>query len=141
MANVERIHESAAVLPSPEELKRRAADGWNLVALVWERHIGPGGPLKQFEEVPYGLQVAADCQHLIEHPAEIEVLTLALDLICQDRPLSHVADALNAKGYRTRSGSRWSAADVFELLPRLIDAGPRIFNSTEWIERRPMVRT
>jgi hypothetical protein len=25
---------------------------------------------------------------------------------------------------------------VFELLPRLIEAGPRIFTSEEWIERR-----
>lgn len=141
MAGVERIHESAEVLPGPAELKRRASDGWKLVALVWERHIGPGGvPASEFEEIPYGLRISEDCQHLVDNPAEKQVLMMAMDLIVEDRPLSQVADALNGKGYRTRNGATWSPASVFELLPRLIDTGPRIFTSRQWIDRKTAVR-
>lgn len=135
MAGIERIHESAEVLPGPGEIQRRAADGWKLVALVWQREIGPGGKPQPIEEIPYGTMISDDCHHLIENPAEKEVLMLAMDLIVQDQKISQVADALNARGLKTRGGSKWSAADVFNLLPRLIDTGPKIFVSNEWITR------
>ena len=135
MAGIERIHESAELLPGPEEIKRRAVDGWKLVALVWQREIGPEGKPQPLEEIPYGTMISDDCHHLVENPAEKAVLMLAMDLIVQDQKISQVADALNGRGFRTRGGSRWSAADVFNLLPRLIDTGPKIFVSNEWITR------
>ena len=70
MASIERIHESAEVIPSPQEIKRRAVDGWKLVALVWQREIGPGGKPQPVEEIPYVLMISDDYHHLIENPAE-----------------------------------------------------------------------
>ena len=55
------------------------------------------------------------------------MILLALELIVQDFRLSQVATELNRRQYRTRAGTQWNAASVFELLPRLIDVGPRIF--------------
>ena len=135
MASIERVHESAEVLPGPDEIRRRAADGWKLVALTWQREIGPGGKPQVVEEIPYGLMISDDCHHLIENPGEKQVLMLAMDLIVQDQKISQVTDALNARGFKTRDGKRWTAADVFNLLPRLIDTGPKIFVSNEWITR------
>lgn len=139
MAAIERIHESAEVLPGANEIKRRAADGWKLVALVWQREIGPGGKPQPVEEIPYGLMIADDCHHLIENPVEKQVLMLAMDLICQDQKISQVVDALNGRGLKTREGKKWSSADVFNLLPRLVDTGPKIFVSNEWITRHSAV--
>ncbi|MGH9661933.1 MAG: hypothetical protein ACRD96_25520, partial [Bryobacteraceae bacterium] len=51
-------------------------------------------------------------------------------------PYSRVAAELNRLGYRTRDGGEWRPEHVFNLLPRLIDAGPRVFSSAEWVERR-----
>jgi hypothetical protein len=135
MASIERIHESAEALPSSEEIKRRAVDGWKLVALVWQREIGPGGEPQLIEEIPYGLMISGDGHHLIENPAEKQVLMLAMDLIVQDQKISQVSDALNGRGFKTRDGRKWSPPDVFNLLPRLIDTGPKIFISNEWITR------
>src|SRR5579884_3406798 len=53
MAGIERIHESAEVLPSSTEIRRRAADGWKLVALVWQREVGAEGKPQPIEEIPY----------------------------------------------------------------------------------------
>jgi len=138
MAGIERVYESAAVLPGPGEIKRRAVDGWKLVSLIWERAIGPGGQ-PRIDDIPYGLQISEDCQHLIENPAEKQVLMSAMDLIVQDQKLSQVAETLNQRGYRTRTGTLWTAASVFNMLPRLIDTGPRIFTSPEWIHRHEAV--
>lgn len=139
MASIERIHESAEALPSQAEIKRRAVDGWKLVALVWQREIGATGLPQVIDEIPYGLMIASDCHHLVENPAEKQVLMLAMDLIVQDQKISQVADALNGRGFKTREGKKWTAADVFNLLPRLIDTGPKIFVSNEWIQRHSAV--
>ena len=88
------------------------------------------------EVVPFGLRVASDCEHLEEDRQEKEVILKALELIVLDYRLSQIAVELNRLKYRTREGTGWNAASVFELLPRLIDVGPRIFSSQEWAERR-----
>ena len=89
-----------------------------------------------YEVVPYGLKVAEDCIHLEAEPNERAVLMHTLEFIVQDMGLSQVAVELNKMGYRTREGHTWNAANVFELLPRLIETGPRLFTSEEWIRRR-----
>ena len=53
-----------------------------------------------------------------------------------DRPLSQVADELNRRGYRTRADQPWTPSALFTLLPRMIQIGPRVFNSQEWTTRR-----
>ena len=122
---------------TPDYLSQKTKEGWKLTALEWEREIedsaGQPGPLT--EEVPYGLRVSADCSHLEENTAEKQALILMMDLIVQDAPLSLVAEELNRKGFRTRAGANWTPGSVFDMLPRLIQVGPRLFSSTEWTAR------
>ena len=134
----ERVQESRGFAPSVEETRARAADGWRLAGVVWEREIESDDPKPRSvtEVVPFGLRVASDCQHLEEDRQEKEVILKALELIVMDYRLSQVAVELNRLQFRTREEKPWTAASVFELLPRLIDVGPRIFSSQEWAERR-----
>jgi len=90
----------------------------------------------QFVEIPYGLKIAADGRHLEDDPAEMHVLIRVMEWIVLDKPLSGVAVELNREGLRNRDGNLWNPATVFYLLPRLIEAGPRIFGSDIWAERR-----
>jgi hypothetical protein len=121
-----------------EHAQKRIEAGWKMVAVEWEREVEgsevTGNGFR--EEVPYGLQVGNDCVHLVDNPREREALVLMMDLIVQDHPLSHVARELNLRGYRTREGAPWNQVSVFNLMPRLVDAGPRIFSSEEWEARR-----
>jgi hypothetical protein len=122
----------------PEHVRARLEAGWSMVAVEWQREakdLGENGNGIR-EEVPYGLQVGNDCVHLVDNPREREALVLMMDLIVQDHPLSHVARELNLRGYRTREGGPWSQISVFNLMPRLVEAGPRIFSSEEWEARR-----
>jgi hypothetical protein len=134
----ERFHEHRSVAPDAAEQRARADEGWTLSTVVWEREVDAdtSGKRSVNEVVPFGLRVADDCQHLEEDDVEKEVILLALELIVQDFRLSQVAEELNRRSYRTRKGTAWNAASVFELLPRLIDVGPRIFSSKEWADRR-----
>jgi hypothetical protein len=135
MAQVERIREDWKGLLTQDEIRRKAETGWRPVAVVWEREAGEKQFLREVD-VPYGLKVAPDAQHLEENPDEHQVLMLTMECIVQDHRLSQVAAELNQRGFRTRAGFAWNPASVFELLPRLIEAGPRIFTSDEWVERR-----
>lgn len=138
MPKFERIREELAVPLLPEHIQERERAGWRLVAVEWEREGSGSEPAAALrEEVPYGLRVSTDCLHLEEHPAERRVLEAVMELIVQDRPFSQIADELNERGLRMRNGSSWSRVAVFNLLPRLIEAGPRIFSSSEWAARRP----
>ena len=139
MARVERFREALGGPVAAGHLEEKEKQGWKLIALEWEREARsqerPGAPVMQ--EVPYGMMVSDDCHYLTDNPAEQEVLLVALELIVQDRPLSRVADELNQRGLRTRQGTKWNAALVFNILPRLVDAGPRLLSSEEWAARRP----
>ncbi|HTX34860.1 MAG TPA: recombinase family protein [Bryobacteraceae bacterium] len=137
MAKKERIREALTGLPSREYLLERMALGWRPAAIEWERDIVPeGGAEPYVEEIPYGLRVAPDCGGLVENPHEKEIITLALDMIVEDCPLSRVAAELNQRGYNTRAGKAWTPSDLFTLLPRMIQVGPRLFTSDEWTTRR-----
>jgi hypothetical protein len=138
MAKNEHVRELINGELDPEHVRARAAAGWKMVAVEWQREVetseGNGNGVR--EEVPYGLQVGNDCVHLVDNPRERDALVLMMDLIVQDHPLSHVARELNLRGFRTREGVPWSQVSVFNLMPRLVDAGPRIFSSDEWEARR-----
>ncbi len=138
MPKLERVREVLTSPPTPDYWMRKAEAGWRLVAVEWGREVeGEPPEVEAFrEEVPFGMQVASDCLHLEENPAEQQILMLVLELIADDRPLSQVASELNARGHRTRRGASWTPEAVFNLLPRLIDAAPHISSTREWISRR-----
>jgi hypothetical protein len=138
MAKVERIRELMRDVVGPDYFREKTEAGWKLVAVEWQREIegGPEEPRAFIEDVPFGLRVSTDCQHLEEDPSEKEILMTMMDLIVQDNPLSKVAEEMNQRGFRTRQGGRWVPVTVFNMLPRLIEVGPRIFSSEEWSERR-----
>jgi hypothetical protein len=139
MARKERIQEPISGLVRSDYLEERIKAGWRLVGLEWERDVAEAAPAKPqawVEEIPYGLQVSDDCSRLVANPAEVEIIILALDMIVEDCPLSRVADELNRRGYRTRLGVAWTPTALFNLLPRMIQVGPRVFNSEEWMTRR-----
>lgn len=138
MAKLDRVREVVKGIPDPVYLTQRTEAGWKLVALEWERVGQPDEPQKQTvrEEVPYGMRIADDCFHLEENPEETQVLMLMMEEIVQDNPLSKVVTALNAAGFRTREGDPWDAVAVFNMLPRLIEVGPRMFSTEEWEFRR-----
>ena len=84
------------------------------------------------EDIPYGLKISVDCKRLEVDESENKVLLLMMDLLAQDFSYSAIVSSLNEMGYRTRQGKPWSRVAVFNMMPRLIEVGPRIFNSEEW---------
>lgn len=139
MARKERVREALTALPTLEYLTGRLEKGWKLTALEWERDTvaGPQPAAEPLaEEIPFGLRVSDDCNGLVENATERQIVIIALDMIVDDRPLSQVADELNRRGYKTRSGDPWTPTALFVLLPRMIDIGPRLFTSNDWSSRK-----
>ena len=138
MAKTERLREAVRISPTLEYFAQRAQAGWKLVALEWQREVEgeKEEPSTFLEEVPYGLRVSDDGLHLQEDAFEKQVLIMMLELLLRDRPFSGVAEELNQQGFRTREGAKWTTVSVFNMLPRLIEMGPRIFASEEWTKRR-----
>ncbi len=141
MAKTQRMRDVLAGSPTIEYLNQMNAAGWKLVALEWEREAesAENEPVQlgaREIEVPYGMQISEDGWHLVESAAEMQVLISAVNMIVEDQPMSRVADELNRQGYRRRNGNKWTAVAVFDLLPRMIEAGPEIFTKDEWVDRR-----
>jgi hypothetical protein len=137
MGHTERMRQVLEGPLTADELERRSAEGWRPVAVEWERTGSPAAataPVKQ--QVPYGLRISDDHQHLEEHAGEVQVMLAILEGIVEDRSMSRIAEELNHRGFFMRTGEAWTQSGVFELLPRLIDFGPRLFSRQEWIERR-----
>ena len=139
MAKLERVRESVEGSLDPEYVKQRERAGWRLVAVEWQRGseaAAASEPAPRVEEIPFGVRVAGDCEHLEENPQEMQFLLTMMELIIQDVSIIKIAEELNRKGYRTRKGSEWGPVAVFNMLPRLIELTPRIFATEEWVERR-----
>jgi hypothetical protein len=140
MARTERIRQSVSGHLTWDEIQRLQNEGWRVTAVEWERQVpeseAPGRERHDHEEPPFGLRVASDSPTLVEDPGEKEALLAMMELIIQDGPYSAIADEMNRRGYRTREGAKWTPVSVFEMLPRLIDAGPRILSSENWERRR-----
>jgi hypothetical protein len=145
MPRTERIRQSASGPLTWDEIQRLQNEGWKPIAVEWERDIPEGektaAQTRDHEGPPFGLRVATDSPTLVEDPTENEALVLMMELIIQDGPYSFIAEEMNRRGYRTREGAKWSPVSVFEMLPRLIDAGPRILSSENWQRRRQEHRT
>ena len=142
MPRVERIREAPR---SPLELNyftERAAAGWRLVSLEWERDLpgeAPSQPqpaARKLAPVPYGMRVSDDCMHLEENPLEMQVLKMMMEFIVQDFTLSRIATELNRRDLRTREGAPWNQVSVFQMLTRVIEVAPEVHPSQDWAERR-----
>jgi hypothetical protein len=139
MAYFERIREAISGPFSPEMIRQRAAAGWQMVSIEWRRELpdSEAPPEGRFaEDIPYGLRISDDCQRLEVDPGENRVLLMMMDLLAQDFSYSSIVSDLNEKGFRTREGRPWSRVAVFNMMPRLIEVGPRLFSSEEWEKRR-----
>jgi hypothetical protein len=141
MARIERVRQVVSGSFGTSDFEQRSAEGWKPVAIEWEREVVTGETGSEpIEGVPFGLKVAGDCTRLEENPEEQEILLTMMELTVQDGPYSGIAAELNRRGYRTRDGQKWTAISVFQMLPRLIEVGPRIFSTREWQERRERLR-
>jgi hypothetical protein len=140
MHRTERIRQSVSGQLTWDEIQKVQNEGWKVIALEWEREVPEGKETEnqapEGEGAPFGLRVATDCSTLIEDQTENEALLAMMELIIQDGPYSFVAEELNRRGYRTRESLKWTPVSVFEMLPRLIEAGPRILSSENWYRRK-----
>ncbi len=118
----------------------RLSEGWKLAAVEWEKETSDeessGQPLAGTEDPPYGLEIASDARHLQPNQSEIAVLLTVLEMTVLEKRITSIADELNRRGLRTRSGTYWTPAAVFNLLPRLVEIGPSLLRSAEWTARR-----
>jgi hypothetical protein len=136
MPKLERVRECVSGLPSSEYFADKERTGWSLIALEWERPAEQEASGARLHDVPFGFRIAADCVHLEDDPEEKRALTVMMEVITQDRPLSQVAVELNRRGFRTRRATQWTPVDVFNMLPRLVETGPAILTSQEWLALR-----
>lgn len=135
MKRTERVRQEVDGPVKPTDLQHRTEEGWKLVAIEWEREVETAdGQL--LAEVPFGLQIAPETQRLEQNPAERDILLQLMELIVQEGSYAHIATEINRRGFRTRQGDKWTAVSVFEMLPRLIEVGPQLFQSAEWQKRR-----
>ncbi len=121
--------------PDAREITQRSEAGWRLVAVEWERDLSAEEQAAA-EEVPFGFRLSPSTATLEVEPSEWEALVLMMEMTVQEGPYWTIAEELNRKGYRTRSGGVWTPISVFQMLPRLIEIGPRIFATEDWRRRR-----
>jgi hypothetical protein len=135
MAYFERIRDVISGPFSPEVIQQRTAAGWQMVSIEWRRELPDGETLSAgaFDEnIPYGLRISEDCTRLEVHPMENKAMMLMMELLGQDFSYSSIVSDLNEKGFRMRDGGPWNRVAVFNMMPRLIEAGPRMFSSEDW---------
>jgi hypothetical protein len=139
MAHFERIRDVISGPFSPEVIRQRTAAGWQLVSIDWRRELPESEAPSQgafSEDIPYGLRISDDCQRLEVDPAENRTLMLMMELLVQDFSYSSIVSDLNEKGLRMRNGRPWNRVALFNMMPRLIEVGPRLFSTDEWSRLR-----
>lgn len=124
-----------------EYFAKRIREGWTIVGVEWARESTAAGVesehtrvLAQEPMLPYGFRVN-ETGSLQENPLEIQVLLTILDQIVREKRVQEIASELNLRGFITRRGAPWSASDVFDMLPRVIDIGPALLKSEAWQKR------
>jgi hypothetical protein len=138
MAYFERIRDVVSGPFSSEIIRQRTSAGWQLVSIEWRRElpdteVPTEGACR--EDVPYGLRISDDGQRLEVDPSESKALMLMIDLLGQDFSYSSIVSDLNEKGFRMRNGELWGRVAVFNMMPRLIEVGPRLFSTEDWKKR------
>ena len=140
MAYFERVRDVIAGPFSPQIIEQRTAAGWQMVSIEWRRELpdqeAPTEGSVFSEEIPYGLKISDDCKRLEVHPQEHQALMVMMEGLVQDFSYSAIVSDLNEKGSRQRDGRPWTRVAVFNMVPRLIEVGPRFFSSDEWDKRR-----
>lgn len=139
MAYFERIRDVVSGPFSPEIIRQRTSAGWQMVSIEWRRELPDAEAPSEGvfdEDIPYGLRISEDCRRLEVHTVEHQILMEMMELLAQDFSYSSIVSSLNEKGFRMRDGRPWSRVAVFNMIPRLIEVGPRIFSSKEWEKRR-----
>jgi hypothetical protein len=110
-----------------------------LVSLEWRRELPESEAPSEgafSEDIPYGLRISEDCQRLEIDPTENRVLVTMMELLVQDFTYSSIVSDLNEKGFRMRNGKPWNRVALFNMTPRLIEVGPRLFSTEEWRKLR-----
>jgi hypothetical protein len=138
MPRVERMRDFLSGPLTPAYIDQKSGEGWKPVVVIWERQVegGKPEPANITEQIPYGLKISEDCMQLEQDIHEKEALVVMLEMIIQEKPLTEIAASLNQRGFRTRYNNMWTPGAVFDMLPRLIEVGPRVFTSEEWVVRR-----
>ena len=135
MPHFERIRDIINGPASPEIIQQRIAAGWQMSSIEWRRELPDSESPSEgafHDDIPYGLRIADDGLRLEVHPNENRALMLMMELLGQDFTYSAIVSDLNEKGFRTRSGQPWTRVSVFNMMPRLIEVGPRLFASEAW---------
>lgn len=135
----ERIRQTVSGALRAEDIEKFEKQGWTATAIEWQREVSGRAAAPEVEDPPFGLRVGDNCLSLEEDPDEGRILVTMMELMIQDGPYSSIAQELNRRGFSTREGAKWNPVSVFKMLPRLIEAGPKIFSSEEWQRRRQQV--
>jgi hypothetical protein len=137
MAYFERTRDTLNGPLTNDLLRQRADAGWQVAAIEWRRELPGNAPIEsRVEDIPYGLRISEDCLRLEIDPEENLILMQMMELLVQDFGYASIVSDLNEKGYRMRDGRPWNRVAVFNMIPRLIEVGPRFFSSEEWEKRR-----
>src|ERR1700690_1104164 len=100
----ERIRQPASSQLTWDEIQRFQSEGWNLIALEWERNVpeveSATSEGRDHEDPPFGLRVAMDSPTLVEDRTENEAMFAMMELLIQDGPYSSIAEELNRRGFR-----------------------------------------
>lgn len=139
MPYFERIRDTVTGPVLDVVVRQRLSAGWQPVTIEWRRELPDTERPTEgafAEDIPYGLRISDDCQRLEMDPTENQALLQMMEALVQDFSFSSIASDLNEKGFRTRDGKRWSPVAIFNMIPRLIEVGPRLFSTEEWERRR-----
>ena len=138
MAYYERIRDVLSEPFSATVIQQRTSAGWQMVSIEWRRELPDRERPTEgafHEDIPYGLRISDDCKRLEVDPVEDQILHQMMDLLGQDFSYASIVSDLNEKGFRTRAGHAWTRVAVFNMMPRLIEVGPRLFSGEEWKRR------
>lgn len=139
MAYFERIRDTVTAPVLDAVVRQRTSAGWQPVSIEWRRELPDSERPTEgafAEEIPYGLRISDDCKRLEVDDRENQILLQMMESLVQDFSFSSIASDLNEKGFRTREGKRWNPVAIFNMIPRLIEIGPRLFSTEEWERRR-----
>ncbi|WP_446742701.1 recombinase family protein [Silvibacterium acidisoli] len=136
MAVYERTKDFISAPFSASIITERQRAGWQMISIEWRREL-PASEMPSevnSDQIPYGLRISDDCKRLEVDPYENAVMLQMMDLLVQDFSYARIVSDLNERGLRMRNGAPWDRVSVFQMMPRLIEAGPRLFADDRWRE-------